>query len=71
MLKKTKKYISSKEFGSREFWRIAKKSAIPLLSNGPEVLPSTSEKAKLFPKTFLKTLIIVDSVLLFSLHGLI
>ena len=65
MLKKTKKYISSKEFGSREFWRIAKKSAIPLLSNGPEVLPSTSEKAKLFPKTFLKTLILLTQYFCF------
>ena len=42
------------------FWRIAysvlskSKSAIPPLFNGPEVLPSASDKAKLFAKKFPK-----------------
>ena len=44
--------------GSRDFWRIAnsvlnkRKSAIPPLFNGPEVLSSASDKAKLFPENF-------------------
>ena len=42
------------------FWRIANsvlnkgKSAIPPLFNGPEVLSSTSDKAKLFAENFSK-----------------
>ena len=41
-----------------DFWRIANsvlnkgKSAIPSLFNGPEVLSSVSDKAKLFAKNF-------------------
>ena len=44
--------------GSRDFWRIANsvlnkgKSAIPPLFNGPEVLSSSSDKAKLFAENF-------------------
>ena len=46
--------------GSRDFWRIANsvlnkgKSAIPPLFNGPEVLSSSSDKAKLFAENFYK-----------------
>ena len=57
---KTKESITSQKLGSRDFWRIANsvlnkdKSAIPPLFNGPEVLSSASDKAKLFAKTFSK-----------------
>ena len=50
--------ITSRKLGSRDFWRIANsvlnkgKSAIPPLLNGPEVLSSASDKAKLFAKIF-------------------
>ena len=59
--------IASKKLGSREFWRIANsvlsegKSAIHPLFNGPEVLPSASDKAKLFVKNFSKNSNIDDS----------
>ena len=55
---KTKESITSQKLGSRDFWRIANsvlnkgKSAIPPLFNGPEVLSSTSDKAKLFSENF-------------------
>ena len=55
---KTKESINSQKLGSRDFWRIANsvlnkgKSAIPPLFNGPEVLSSASDKAKLFPENF-------------------
>ena len=55
---KTKKSITSQKLGSRDFWRIANsvlnkgKSAIPPLFNGPEVLSSASDKAKLFAENF-------------------
>ena len=55
---KTKKFITSKELGSCDFWRIANsvlnkgKSAIPPLFNGPEVLSSACDKAKLFAENF-------------------
>ena len=57
---KTKESITSQKLGSRDFWRIANsvlnkdKSAIPPLFNGPEVLSSQSDKAKLFAKNFSK-----------------
>ena len=57
---KTKESITSQKLGSRDFWRIANsvlskgKSAIPPLFNGPEVLSSASDKAKLFAKNFSK-----------------
>ena len=57
---KTKESIISQKLGSRDFWRIANsvlnkgKSAIPPLFNGPEVLSSASDKAKLFAKNFSK-----------------
>ena len=55
---KTKESITSQKLGSRDFWRIANsvlnegKSAIPPLFNGPEVLSSGSDKAKLFAENF-------------------
>ena len=55
---KTKEPITSQKLGSQNFWQIANsvlnkgKSAIPALFNGPEVLPSASDKAKLFAKIF-------------------
>ena len=64
---KTKEPITSQKFGSRDFWRIANsvlnkgKSAIPPLFNGPEVLSSASEKAKLFAKNFSKNSNLDDS----------
>ena len=51
---KTKESITSTKLGSHDFWRIANsvlnkgKSVIPPLLNGPEVLSSASDKAKLF-----------------------
>ena len=50
----TKESITSQKLGSRDFWRIANsvlnkgKSAIPPLFNSLELLPSASDKAKLF-----------------------
>ena len=55
---KTKESITSQKLGSRDFWHIANsvlnkgKSAIPPLFNGPEVLSSASDKAKLFAENF-------------------
>ena len=55
---KTKESITSQKLGSRDFWRIANsvlkkgKSAIRPLFNGPEVLSSASDKAKLFAENF-------------------
>ena len=55
---KTKESITSQKLASRDFWRIANsvqnkgKSAIPPLFNGPEVLLSASDKAKLFAENF-------------------
>ena len=59
--------ITSQKLDSRDFWRIANsvlnkgKSAIPPLFNGPEVLPSASDKAKLFTKNFSKNSNLDDS----------
>ena len=53
---KTKETITSQKLGLRDFWLIANSvlnkgnSAIPLLINGLEVLPSAPDKAKLFAK---------------------
>ena len=64
---KTKDSITSQKLGSRDFWRIANsvlnkvKSAIPSLFNGPEVLSSASDKAKLFAKNFSKNSNLDDS----------
>ena len=55
---KTKESITSQKLGSLDFWRIANsvlnkgKSAIFPLFNGPEVLSSGSDKAKLFAENF-------------------
>ena len=55
---KTKESVTSQKLGSHDFWRSANsvlnkgKSAIPPLFNGPEVLSSASDKAKLFPENF-------------------
>ena len=64
---KTKESITSQKLGSRDFWRIANsvlnkgKSAIPPLFNGPEVLSSASDKAKLFVENFSKNSNLDDS----------
>ena len=58
MLIKQKTPLLSRKFGSRDFWGTANsvlnegKSAIPPLFNGLEVLPSASDKAKLFAENF-------------------
>ena len=55
---KAEESIISQKLGSRDFWRIANnvinkgKSAILSLFNGPEVLSSASDRAKLFTKNF-------------------
>ena len=57
---KTKEPITSQKLGSHDFWRIANsvinkgKSAIPPLFNGPEVLSSTSDTAKLLAENLSK-----------------
>ena len=59
--------ITSQKLGSRDFWEISNsvlnkgKSAIPPLFNRPEVLSSTSDKAKLFAKNFSKNSNLDDS----------
>ena len=64
---KTKESITSQNLGSCDFWRIANsvlnkgKSAIPSLFNGPEVLSSASDKAKLFAENFSKNSNLDDS----------
>ena len=64
---KTKKSNTSQKLGSRDFWRIANsvlnkgKFAIPPLFNGPEVLSSASDKAKLFAENFSKNSNLDDS----------
>ena len=53
---KRKESIASRKLGPRDFWQIANsvlnkgKFAIPPLFDGPEVLSSASDKAKLFAK---------------------
>ena len=64
-----KESITSQKFGSWDFWQIANsvlskcESAIPPLFNRLEVLPSTSDKAKLFAKNFSKNSNLDDSVI--------
>ena len=59
--------ITSQKPGSRDFWRISNSAltkgrfAIPSLFNGPELLPSASDKAKLWAKKFSKNSNLVDS----------
>ena len=62
-----KESITSQKLGSWDFWQIANsvlnkgKSAIPPLFNGPEVLSSASDKAKLFAENFSKNCNLDDS----------
>ena len=62
-----KESIASQKLGSQDFWRIANsglnkgKSAIPPLFNGPEVLSSASNKAKLFAENISKNSNLDDS----------
>ena len=64
---KTKASITSQKLGSKDFCRIANsllnkdKSTIPPLFNGPKVLSSASDKAKLFAKNFSKNSNLDDS----------
>ena len=64
---KTKESVTSQKLGSQDFWRIANsvlsegESALPPLFNGPEVLSSASNKAKLFAKNFFKNSNLDDS----------
>ena len=64
---KTKESITSEKLGSWDFWQIANsvlnkgKSAIPPLFNGPELLSSAPDKAKLFAKNFSKNSNLDDS----------
>ena len=64
---KTKESSTSQKLGSCDFWRIANsvlnkgKSAIPALFNGPEVLSSASDKAKMLPENFSKNSNLDDS----------
>ena len=59
--------ITSQKLGSHDFWHIANsvlnkgKSAISPRFNGPEVLPSASDKAKLFAENFSKNSNLDDS----------
>ena len=62
---KTKECITSKKYGSCDFWQIAitvlnkSKSAIPPLFNSPEVLSSASDKVKLFAANTHKSLFFI------------
>ena len=64
---KTKESIIFQKLGSRDFWKTANsvlnkgKSTIPPLFNGPEVLSSASDKAKLFAENFSKNSNLDDS----------
>ena len=67
MLLKLKESITFQKLGSRDFLQIANsisnkgKSAILPLFNRPKVLPSASDKAKLFAKNFSKNSNLDDS----------
>ena len=62
---KTKESITPQRLGSRDFWQIANsvlgKSAVPPLFNGPEVLSSASDKAKLCTENLSKKSNLGDS----------
>ena len=64
---KTKESITYQKLDSCDFWRIAKsvlnkgKSVIPPLFNGPKVLSSASDKAKVFAENFSKNSNLYDS----------
>ena len=59
--------IDQERLGSREFWRITNKilnrgkSPIPTIINGPEVISSSSDKAKLFGSIFASNSTLDDS----------
>ena len=63
----TKEPITSQKLGSQEFCQIANnvlnkgKSAIPSLLNDSKVLPSASDKSKLFAKNYSKNSNLDDS----------
>ena len=65
--RKSVNFVNSQKLGSRHFWWIANsvlnkdKSAVPPLFNGPEVLSSASDKAKLFAENFSKNSNLDDS----------
>ena len=69
---KTKESITSQKLGSRDFCRFVNsilnkgKSAIPPLFNGPEVLSSASDKAKLFAENVSMNSNLDDSRYLFT-----
>ena len=73
---KTKESITSQKLVSWDFWRITYsvlnngKSAIPYLFNGPEVLSSVSDKAKLFPILFGISLPVFPSRTNLKLHSI-
>ena len=62
-----KNKIEEQTLGSKEFWKITKKilnpgkSSIPTIVNGPEILPSASDKASLFAEMFSKNSTLDDS----------
>ena len=64
---KTNESITSQKLGCQDFWQIANsvlnkgKSAIPSLFNGPVVLSSAFDKAKLFAENFSKNSNLDDS----------
>ena len=64
---KTKESITSQKLGSHNFWGIANsvinkgKSATPPVFNGPKVLSSAADKAKLFAENFSKNSNLDDS----------
>ena len=66
-MNKTKESTTSQKLGPRDFWRIANtvlnkgKPAISCLFNSLEVLPSASEKEKLFAEKFSKNSNLDDS----------
>ena len=68
---KTKESVTYQTTDSQDFWRIANsvlnkgKSTIPPLFNELVVLSSASDKAILFPKNFLETLILIILVSLY------
>ena len=70
---KTKESITFQKLESRDFRRIANsvlnkgKSAIPPLFNGPGVLSSASDKAKLFANNFSKNSNLADSRISFAI----
>ena len=79
VLEAAKLAYANKKLGSWDFWQIANsvlskgKFPIPALFNGPEVLSSAFDKAKLFAENFSKNLILMTqvSLYLFSLLELI